>query len=423
MTLTKNSRVVATNKNAVTRLNPISLRESADWHKLTQKLFLKYVLPKALASQQNKLTKRLKQNKPRVALVKQDCNEDLYCCPQDLSAWETISSTLLRSGPVDLFTLFETSFLLLRTEQDSECNIWQEKVEPLGWAPREWFESFRDHVPGRDYGQSRFAQSAETIDWAAFDIVISIDVSVPARITCQFPTVVWCYYVREIKAPSWQASLRAPIKGQDLFLSQSFSPLREQRKSHVIAFPYHFQHVGVFHNLVPGSPDRPDAKIRTGVFIEYHSSHLATEEQLQALATFGSVYAHRAIDGQNESLSSDPTPDRSMSGRALHALLNSKYHIKWTGRPTFGTAKVEAIAAGCLAMTDAAIDASPFLHSSLSLVSSFDDLIEKLARLEANPLLFKRELTFQRSLIDYCCCFRPANDLLDACERILASRP
>ena len=109
---------------------------------------------RAAARQARSRLERLKREGglPRIALVKQDCNEDLYCCAPGTDAFEMLQSTLLRSGPIGLFTTFETDFLILRTEPDPECNIWREKWDPLRWCPVEWFESFRDHVPGRDHG-------------------------------------------------------------------------------------------------------------------------------------------------------------------------------------------------------------------------------------------------------------------------------
>jgi hypothetical protein len=404
------------------RLSTSSRFFAAQWRRRSEKKILQGELSEALARQQQQLRQRLHLKRPRVALVKQDCNEDLYCCPPGLPTWETISTTLLRSGPVDFFTFFDTSFILLRTELDPECNIWREKVDPLGWAPREWFENFRQHVPGRDYGQSLYAQPADQINWSDFDLVISIDVSVPARITRQYPGVVWCYYVREIKTPSWQESLRTPITGQDLYLSQLFPPLLDHKKNHVVDFPYHFQHVGVFHQLVPGVPAGPDEIVRTGVFVEYHSARQATDQQLRELSAFGPVYAHRSIDEQHDPLSGERIPDRTMAVPALKALLHSKYHVKWAGRPAFGTAKVEAIAAGCLCLTDPTIDGTTYLHSRASLAHGFDGLLQQLKSMEQNHASYLRELRLQRQRIDYLCCYRPANDLLDACDRVLKIR-
>lgn len=388
---------------------------------LSEWSFLRFGLHSALVNQREKLASRLLVRRPRVAIVKQDCNEDLYCCPTASDPWTTISSSLLRSGPMDLFTLFDTQFFVVHTEDDPECNIWKEKSDPLNWMPEAWFESFRDRIPGRDHGQSLYAQPAASIDWSAFDLVVSIDVSVPARITRQYPGVVWSYFVREIKAPSWRTSLTEPIVGQDLVLSHRFDPISPVRAEHVVEFPYHFHHVGVFHELVDGSPALLDAQ-REGVFVEYHSAREATDEQLQALSAFGTVYAHRAADRKIDGRTGEWIPDRIVARPALDAIMRSKYHVKWDGRTVLGTGAVEAIAGGCLSLTNHSIDHSNFLHSRASLIDGFDDLIGKMRALESNPESFRRELTLQRERVDYLCHYRPANDLLDACARVLASR-
>lgn len=358
---------------------------------------------------------------PRIALVKQDCNEDLYCCPSDATTAEMLRSTLLRSGPVALFTRFPARFFILRTEADPECAVWYEKVEPLGWAPASWFESFRDHVPGRDHGQSRFAVCADQVDWSQFDLVISVDVAVPARITAKYPGVVWAYYIREIKAPSWQASFERPAKGQDLYLTHAFAPKRTRGRPHVVDFPYHFHYPGIFHEVFGKA--WPDPSPRQGIFVDYHSARAASVEQLRALGAFGQVYACRAEDDRFDPKTGERIPERSMSPAGLKALLTSKYHVRWGGRNIFGTAKVEAIAAGCLALSDRNRDATLFLQSGATAIDDFASLITALQRLEADENLYRREVTRQRAMVEYLCFLRPAGELLDACARVRKRKP
>lgn len=352
---------------------------------------------------------------PRIALVKQDCNEDLYCCPPEASTLEMLQSTLLRSGPVGLFTTFNTKFLIVKTEPDPECNIWREKWDPLRWCPPEWFEAFRDHVPGRDYGQSTYAKSVDEVDWNEFDIVISVDVSVPAHVSSNFPDVVWAYFVREIKAPSYGVSLEVPIIGQDLFLNHQFTPRRVDGKSHVVNFPYHFQYPGVFHEILGIA--WPEIGARKGVFVEHHTAKTASLEELSALQTFGPVCADTSEDECLDAVSGEPIPARTMSPEGMRALMGSKYHVKWGGRSTFGTAKVEAIAAGCLVVCDRSRDGARFLQSSATSFDGFDEMMSKLNALEGDRSLFDRERRRQQRLVEYLCYLRPANDLLDAWRR------
>lgn len=371
------------------------------------------VLPVSSSLARRQLDRRLGNGEsPRIALVKQDCNEDLYCHGADASLAEILGSTLLRSGPISLFVELNTHALILRTEPDPECGIWREKSEPLRWAPVEWFESFRERIPGRDHGQSRFAKGVDEVDWSKFDLVISVDVSVPARVTTRFPGVVWAYYVRELKTPSYQTSFERPIVGQDLYLSHRFAPRRSRNRSHVVDFPYHFQHCGVFHQIM-GSV-WPDDRPRSGVFVEYHTARSATDAQLAALSEFGPVYARRVSDDQFDPVTGERIPERSMSPEGLNALFSSKYHVKWDGRAIFGTAKVEAIAAGCLVLSDTKRDGTPFLQSSITGVNDFSGLIASLRRLETDDALYRRERLRQQRLVDYLCYLRPANDLIDA---------
>lgn len=351
-----------------------------------------------------------------MALVKQDCNEDLYCCPPESPLPDILESTLLRSGPVALFTRFDTRFLIVRTHEAPECQVWREKVDPLNWAPAAWFEAFRDHVPGRDHGQSRFAQDVDEVDWSQFDLVISIDVAIPARVTLRYPGVVWAYYIRELKAPSWRASFERPLAGQDLYLTHAFSPERTRAAAHVIDFPYHFQYPGVFHEVF--GEKWPDDDGRRGVFVDYHSARSARAEELQALSAFGPVYACRADDDQFDPVNGERIPQRSMSPEGRRALFESRYHVKWGGRGVFGTAKVEAISAGCVALADRARDSTLFLHSQASIVDDFPSVLRALERFESDRGLLERERARQRLAVEYLCFLRPANDLVMAWRTI-----
>jgi hypothetical protein len=140
------------------------------------------------------------------------------------------------------------------------------------------------------------------------------------------------------------------------------------------------------------------------------------------LEEFGPVYARRAEDDRFDVQTGERIPERSMSPDGLPALISSKYHVKWSGRGTFGTAKVEAIAGGCVVLSDLARDGTPFLHSKVTAISDFTSLLAALRRLQADDALYHRERKRQRMLVDYLCYLRPANDLLDAWQRVRLHR-
>lgn len=359
----------------------------------------------------------------RVALVKQDCNEDLYCCAPGLAPLETLRSTLLRSGPAALFKLFDTTFYIVRTEPDPECNIWKEKAEILGWCPLTWFEDFRNRVPGRDHGQSLFARDVNEVPWDSFDLVISMDIAVPERLTRRFPQVVWAYYVRELKMPSFHRSMEQALPGQDLFLSQDFSPLFKKDGQHVVRFPYHFHYYGIFHELTERViPSIVTGSQRQGIFLDHHTATELTANDWESLAQFGPVYStFRDVDNFDQ-VAQKAVPSRTMEPKILEKLMKSKYYIKIGGRNVYGTAMVEAIAAGCLALADPARTANNFFYSPPLCATNIPDVIDKLCQLEASESLYIQQVKRQRLLMDYLCFYRPAIQLIAERARVSKSR-
>jgi len=78
-----------------------------------------------------------------------------------------------RLRPVALFTKHLAKFMILETVEDEECEIWKERATELKWDSLEFYRSYQKKIPGRDYGQNKYARKVEEIDWSDFDIVIS----------------------------------------------------------------------------------------------------------------------------------------------------------------------------------------------------------------------------------------------------------
>ncbi|MEQ9409403.1 MAG: hypothetical protein RIK87_16825 [Fuerstiella sp.] len=371
-------------------------------------------LPEVLAEQQQDLAEKLRQNAPRILVVKQDVNEDLYCCPPEATAAELIRSTLLRTGPVALFTELNAEFRILQTTTDPECQVWQERATALHWDSLEFFASYRDRVPGRDYGQSRWAVSPESVDWRQYDIVVSMDVSVPARITQQYPQTLWGYYVREIKAPSYAASLNAAAPGQDVVFNHHFRLLPPPLPPHVLEFPYHLQRPGCFQKLF--AADAGSAARSSGVFVDHHTMVQLSAAQRTALSAFGPV-ASTIHEGEREVIpTSERIARRTMDDDLRSQLLNSRFFLITPGqRRIFGTALVEAVAAGCLAIgSPASLGLHGFLFTPNTAATDADEAIAVMERLVTRDDLYHRELARQQRLVDYLCYVRPVQDLLTA---------
>ena len=376
--------------------------------------FKSAALPIVASRAANDLRRRLDEEpRPRVAVVKQDVHDDLYVCAPGASAAEIVLSTYFRSGPVALFTKLAADFRIVRSEADPECRIWEQKWTECRWCPLEYFEAFRDHIPGRAYGNGAFAVDAASIDWSQYDLVISSDVSVPARVTKEYPRTVWCYYVREVKTSAYAGSLESPLPGQDLHLTQAFRPfVPRATRPHNVEFPYFLHYYGCFHELT----GRPLGNERQGTFVEHLTDRALTPAERIVLAQAAPVLARGSSGAPEE-------PDVPMPlANHLEGLMSSKYFVKAGGRPVWGNSMVEAIAAGCLAIGDPTQHSCPFLFEEETSARSMEDVAARIRAFEADASLYRRVVRRQRALIDYLCCTRPLLELMRTAERVRSTR-
>lgn len=374
-------------------------------------------LPLRLETETELLNQSLERRRPRILVVKQDVNEDLYCCPPSADNATLIRSTLLRTGPVAFFTELGADFRIIETVNDQECQIWQERATILNWDTLDFFSSYRTQIPGRDYGQERWSVSPESVEWNDYDIVISMDVAIPKRITSKHPQTLWCYYVREIKTPSYQSSLQLPADGQDIVLNHHFRVQEKQLAPHVLEFPYHLHRPGCFHKLF--GLESLDSNDRAGVFVDHHTMVSLTAQQRASLGQFNAV-ASTIHDGDREIIpTSEKIARRTMDDDLCERLLHSRFFLMTPGqRRVFGTALVEAIAAGCLAVgSPQSLGEHGFVFTNVTSATNVDEAIARMTRLLQDPELYRREVQRQRQLVDYLCYVRPMLRLIDAWQQ------
>jgi hypothetical protein len=211
---------------------------------------------------------------PKIAVVKQEVYQDLYCCPYGSALPDLISSSLKRSGPVAFFSRLGADFWIVKTEDDTECNIWRQKCTDCLQASPEHYESlktkpFKNGEEGHTQAQGEFSVPGDSIPWEQYDIVVSFDISVPARITRKYPKTVWAYCLGEPCMSAYSASHKEPIVGYDLFLNQRFRllPVGYTIPAHEIEFPYYFQYYGCF-----GDVYGPEAAAPEGIMLEVHTN-------------------------------------------------------------------------------------------------------------------------------------------------------
>jgi hypothetical protein len=334
----------------------------------------------------------------RLALVKQDVYQDLYCAPVGASGKELLVSSLHRSGPAGLLAAFRPDFYIVKTEADPECNIWREKATDCHQQTEEYYLGLKERIHrdgeyGHKVPQGTLALSSGDIDWSVYDFVICYDAAVPKRITKQFPNVTWCYYVGEPCMRSYKESEREPIQGYDLFLSQRFRRYRSlpTPMAHVVEFPYFAQFYGCFHKLLETTPSD---LARCGVAVEGRSKHNLTDKNLAKLSTLGGVRY-----------------PRGSLINVLTELMASKYFLIGEGRK-WGNAQVEAVACGCLTVGSPNGQHNVSLFTPNTTCHDFEESIECINSFESNEEAFKNEIGRQRALLMKFCWERPLKELI-----------
>ena len=122
----------------------------------------------------------------KIALVKQDVLPDLYVCSkEEKSLHNILFSSINRVGPFGLIAELEADFYIVKEEYEKETQIHRKidhsdthilKTQTIDKLPR---YSYRP-LP-TTYTHADFRVSCYDIDWEQYDIVISINISIPKK--------------------------------------------------------------------------------------------------------------------------------------------------------------------------------------------------------------------------------------------------
>lgn len=342
----------------------------------------------------------------RVALVKQDVHNDLYYRVSPASSSEIVYSSILRSGPVALFTALDADYLVVQADSAPECQIWQQKVTDCKHNPKHYYDSFQSKVRrwGCEFDHSTVSQSVDSIDWSIYDLVISIDIAIPTRIVRANPQVIWAYYVSEPCMSFYKESLHGAQFGYDLFLTLGFQKMRPTRESAtVLEFPYFLQYVGCFQDL--DGTENPEFLDRKIISAERHSHQLMCEDDLELISSrFGEV---KSNFGTLRSL--------------VDGLRSAKFHLRMDGKAIWGNSFIEAACLGALLVGSVNLIKYRLIIDQLR-VSGIAEAVEKMALIEKDPDFRVACETEQNALVNDICFIRPLTDLADALERVRTMR-
>jgi hypothetical protein len=345
--------------------------------------------------------------KRRVAFVKSDVCGQLYTRPgssRDLAS--LAKSTLKTFGPLSLFDRLQTDFFIIRLPHDSACQAWREFYadDPDPDVSAKLYESNRDRraddANPDSPSQGDRAVMAETVDWGRYDAVIAQDLCVPPRITRLFPKTFWSYWMSETGTRSYKNSLHRPAEGYHAFLNGGSRRWRVRPflRNHTVEFPYICQDTSTHKKL--GS--LPWEK-RAGCLLETNTARRIPAEVGKKLEGFGPLVANIG----------------SPAARLLQ-LHHCKYFIQMAENRLWGNAMNEAVAAGCLGLANP--QSMPNNRSLLLpalIPGTWDELLQTLGFLGANPEKEARLRSWQASLADWYLCARPLRDWLSKADSLM----
>jgi hypothetical protein len=326
----------------------------------------------------------------RIALVKQTAYDALYS-QTGASSWiETALSSACHLGPLALLDELQADYHIVRQASEPETFLWKAKYahDPVPSASLQKKQLAIDAWESSQAG--RTLPSVDDIPWHKYDLVVGLDVPIPARITQKCPRTLWTYLSLEAGGSLQQKSLVRPLDGYDLFLNHGFRRYRcrPANRSHVLEFPLQFQSKRNWEQLSAALPHPPKQK-ETVLVNRYSRESLDPSSQIPLVLMTGN----------------DPLPEY------LAHLFGGLFAVHTTEKNRWGNWAVETVLAGALFLGN---------KSSLSMLSpllpgldvrSLTQAISAANHLAAHPdqLFFLQKL--QQELVEEFCFRRPLADL------------
>lgn len=323
-------------------------------------------------------------NKMKVALIKQDVYQDLYVGNKEMNISELLFSSSGRVGPIGLFEEFDCDFYIVKEEKSTECHMWKktmpQMVKEFKKLKTELVTSVKGmefHVPGSNKPNGFYAVSCDSINWGMYQIVISINISIPTRIVMKFPKVLWTYMIGEANFAIDKAYF-----GYDLCLNQMIRG-EQNLINKVIDFPYTF--VGPY-TLEKIAKNEFGIVEKKGIYGEINTT---TERPVKRIPQFEPI----------SEITGEPILFHKQNIKEnLFELYRAKYYLKVGGRITRGNGIIEAISLGTVALLSPDDVICTQILPKEAWVFDSSDAINKINFLNNNPDEYKKLLFLERQL-------------------------
>jgi hypothetical protein len=328
----------------------------------------------------------------KVALVKQTAYHGAYLASG--SIWsETVLTAPTHLGPMSFLADLRADYFIVRQAREPETYLWQEKFR----ADPDPELAFRHVRTWQDQQENMGVVNPDEIRWEDYDLVVSLDIALPARITQKCRRTLWAYYSVEAGGPLHKRSLQQPVEGYQLYLNHGFRRhrVRPMNRSHAIEFPFTFQSSGAWHSLAEkvGSLGNP----RQGTLVERLSWHACSDEK--------------------------PGSMRLLSGDAreyVRAMTSHQFAVRTDPKMRWGNWALEAVQAGCLFLGRADSLAMPGVLLPELIVSDLPSAEAKTRSLLQDPGKLRLLAKTQADLAEHLAFRRPLAELTRHMSKFLS---
>ncbi len=323
----------------------------------------------------------------KIALVKQEVYQDLYVCPvTEKNAANILFSSMGRVGPIGLMAELDADFYIVKEEPEYETQIYRKviphiakhlyllKTETLDKIPGQEFKQ-----PGSPYPNGKFAIDCHDIDWSKYDVVISINVSLPTSVVRSYPQTLFAYMIGEANMATGSVHF-----GYDVTMNQMARGI-VSRKCGIMDFPYTFLSSDTLQKIMQNHLGRESGN--KDIFMEINST---TERPV----TKAPAHFQPLIDAGYEIIL-----HKQRIFDNLKSIYDAKYFVKMGGRHIRGNSVAEAVSLGTLAI----MNKNEVTHHELIIdecdVKTMEQMVNLINKLEKNPDLYHELLTKQRKVL------------------------
>ena len=332
-------------------------------------------------------------NSRKVALVRQTAYRGAYLPGTGRTWTETALTAPAHLGPISVLAELQADYFVLRQAADPETYLWKEKFsgDP---DPR---IAFRGVEEWQGEQEAMGVVDCEQVRWDDYDLVICLDVPVPARVTSKTRKTIWAYYSVEAGGPLHKQSLAAPIPGYHIYLNHCFRRYRARpgNKSHVLEFPFTFQSSAAWKHLAKETVGLSTGRRGAVVDLASWQSHLGEKPNFM-------------------------TPLSGNAAGYIRLMSSSQFAIRTDAKTRWGNWALEAAQAGCLFLGRADSLAMPGVLLPDLVVPDLTSARKTIEALQKDPPRMQALAKTQAALAEHLAFRRPLLELTRLVKKHLA---